>query len=199
MDITNQKFGYLTVLHKGEAYPSGPARWWCRCELCGREKLIGQGALISGGNISCGCKRQTRLPSKVCATCGTTCVRIVCPPRGFRCPTCVNKHRRDMYQADPRSVLLNGARTRAKRGGLAFALTKEDILIPAVCPIFGIQLEIGSRQRHDNSPSLDQLVPGLGYTPENIRVISWRANRIKCDGTLEELEKIVTYMRENGL
>jgi len=199
LDIKNQKFGYLTVLCQGEPYPSGPARWWCSCELCGKEKLIGQGALISGSNVSCGCKRQTRLPGKVCPKCGTTCVKRVCPPRGYLCPKCNNEHRRNKYHSDSRSIMLNSARSRANKLKVPYSLVKEDIIIPEICPVLGIKLEVGDRYFHDNSPSLDRLLPDIGYVPGNIRVISWRANRIKCNGTLEELEKIVAYMKVNGL
>jgi hypothetical protein len=199
LDIRYQKFGYLTVLRKGDPYPSGPARWWCSCELCGKEKLISQQALINGNNVSCGCKRQMRLADKICPKCGTACVRRVNPPNGYRCPKCVNEHRKNKYHQDNRSILLNSARSRATKLQVSFDIVKEDIIIPKTCPVLGIELEVGDRHFHDNSPSLDRLRPEIGYTPENIRVISWRANRIKCNGTLEELEKIVTYMRLNGL
>ena len=34
----------------------------------------------------------------------------------------------------------------------------------------------------------------LGYTADNIRVISWRANRLKSDGTLEDFIRIAQYL-----
>ena len=39
----------------------------------------------------------------------------------------------------------------------------------------------------DNSPSLDRIDSSKGYTPDNVWVISRRANIIKHDATLEEL------------
>lgn len=46
----------------------------------------------------------------------------------------------------------------------------------------------------DNSPSLDKLIPDLGYVKGNVAVISWRANRFKSDGTLEEIRMIADWM-----
>lgn len=199
MNLEGRQFGHLTVLRKGEPYPSGPARWWCRCGLCGEEKLIGQGALITKGNVSCGCKRRIRLLEKICSRCGEPLVRKKAPPSMFYCPNCFNRRRREKYHLDQRKYLWSAAQSRAKQAQIPFNLTIEDIVIPDVCPVLGIKLEVGSRQKHNSSPSLDRLNPELGYVAGNIQVISWRANRIKCDGTLEELEKIVTYMRKNGL
>ena len=44
------------------------------------------------------------------------------------------------------------------------------------------------------SPSLDQIVPGLGYVKGNVQVISHRANTLKSDGTLEEFKKLVIFL-----
>ena len=49
---------------------------------------------------------------------------------------------------------------------------------------------------HEGSPTLDKTIPALGYVPGNIAVISWRANRLKNNGTLEELEALVEWMRK---
>lgn len=87
--------------------------------------------------------------------------------------------------------MLAGAKLRAKKRGLEFVLTKDDIEIPVNCPILGIPIErnIGSGF-HNSSPSLDRINNKLGYTKDNVRVISNRANLLKCDATLEELELI---------
>lgn len=45
-----------------------------------------------------------------------------------------------------------------------------------------------------NSPSLDKFKPALGYMPGNIAVISFRANQLKGDATLEELCGVIDYV-----
>lgn len=118
------------------------------------------------------------------------------PMRGWFCNECNNEKRQKWYQKDPRVVMCLSAKARAKRDGLLFGLKKEDIVIPDVCPIFGIPLFVGDRNNHDNAPTLDKIIPELGYVPSNIRVISYRANRIRNDATLIELKKLVAYLEQ---
>jgi hypothetical protein len=47
----------------------------------------------------------------------------------------------------------------------------------------------------DNSPSLDRIDTSKGYVKGNVWVISWRANKLKSDATLAELESIVLALR----
>lgn len=100
-------------------------------------------------------------------------------------------------QTHPHEALFFSARQRAVRDGVAFTITKADILIPPCCPVLGIPLErrIGAKGPQDNSPSIDRIDPALGYTPTNIAVISIRANRIKNDASVEELERVLAWVR----
>lgn len=70
--------------------------------------------------------------------------------------------------------------------------------IPPVCPILGIPLFRGKGvgSHGPNSPSLDRIIPVLGYIRGNIQVISQRANVIKNDATYEEVQKVADYMRK---
>ena len=78
--------------------------------------------------------------------------------------------------------MLHNAKQRARREGLPFDLTEADIVIPARCPVLGIPLRShigeGKGPRPD-SPTLDKLIPELGYVPGNIVVVSAEANRLK--------------------
>jgi hypothetical protein len=89
-------------------------------------------------------------------------------------------------------VLLRAAKNRAKTKSLPFAMTEKDIVIPKVCPILGIELAVKrGRGPQDASPTLDRINNDLGYVKGNVRVISFRANSLRKDGTLEEFQKIV--------
>lgn len=93
--------------------------------------------------------------------------------------------------------MLSSTKSRALREGVHCNLTLEDVLIPEVCPVLGIQMKVatGKRGGGDNSPTIDRVRPERGYTKGNVCVISMRANRLKSDGTLEEFQKIVTYLK----
>jgi hypothetical protein len=102
-------------------------------------------------------------------------------------------------RSNPAKALLSYARGNARRAGIEFNLTVEDCFIPEVCPVLGIPLvpfaEKVNGNINPNSPSLDKMIPSRGYTKGNVQVISWRANRLKSDATLQELESICKYMR----
>jgi hypothetical protein len=85
--------------------------------------------------------------------------------------------------------MLSRAKGRAKRKNLPFNLEVEDVVIPAVCPVLGINLESTISAKgipQDTSPSLDRIIPELGYVKGNVRVISLRANLLKSNATFEE-------------
>lgn len=95
----------------------------------------------------------------------------------------------------PEWKLVQNAKQRARKKGVIFDLKPEDIVIPEFCPILGLALKAGStREQIDRSPSIDEIVPGVGYVPENTAVISHRANTIKNDGTEDEHRKIADWM-----
>ena len=81
----------------------------------------------------------------------------------------------------PEYLILWNAKHRATRKNLEFSLELSDIVIPTHCPVFGIPME---------SPSLDRIDSSLGYVRGNVRVISKRANSLKSNGTLRELQLI---------
>lgn len=98
--------------------------------------------------------------------------------------------------ADPRKFLLCYAKYRAKKQGLAFRLTVNDIVVPVVCPVLGIPLVIGRGigGAIDASPTIDRRIPEKGYVPENITVMSKRANVIKNNATVQEIRKLLAWM-----
>ena len=99
---------------------------------------------------------------------------------------------------DKRYHMWKGSKKRAASDGVPWDLKMSDIpAIPDVCPVLGITLDKNSPTRCDASPSLDRVVPELGYIPGNTRIISWRANDLKKDASLTELQALVTYIQEH--
>jgi hypothetical protein len=100
---------------------------------------------------------------------------------------------REQRLKNPVVHMLAAARERAKKQGLPFSLKPSDIQIPTHCPVLGVQLVRAERRAGPCSPSLDKIIPALGYVPGNVRVVSNRANILKRDATLEELEALVDF------
>lgn len=98
--------------------------------------------------------------------------------------------------------MLRQIRAAAKTRGVFCNLTIEDIVIPAVCPVFGTPLArpgttfAGDR---NSAPSVDKMKPQLGYTKGNVAIISLKANRLKSNATAAELEAVARWMRAQGL
>lgn len=109
--------------------------------------------------------------------------------RELRSPT---GHKRSLEQ------LLKGtlrtAKVRAESYGVPFDITLKDLKYGDSCPVFGTKFEWGS-QITNQTPSLDRVIPEMGYVKGNVRVISMRANRLKNNASVEELEKVLEYMK----
>lgn len=97
---------------------------------------------------------------------------------------------------NPEKIMFQSAKDRAKRKGLEFTITLEDIKIPKACPIFGLTLSASIGRFNENSPSLDRINNSKGYVKGNIIVISYRANQIKNDATPDELMKIGLFFKK---
>ncbi len=92
---------------------------------------------------------------------------------------------------------LSAIKCRAQKKGLEFTITYDDFTIPEFCPVLGIPISYSIPGKHDGSPSMDRVDNTKGYVPGNVRIISWRANRIKNDGTSEEHLAIARYIKEH--
>ena len=106
-------------------------------------------------------------------------------------------HYNKWVKSNPERRLWSSAKARARKEGREFTITPEDIKIPDVCPVFGFELEINTGEKYKStSPSLDRFDSNKGYTPENIRVISWRANWLKKNMTTAEAQALFYWMSE---
>jgi hypothetical protein len=106
--------------------------------------------------------------------------------------------RKARYMRDPRNQMLTSARQRAKKTNVPFDLSPDDFCIPEICPVFGHAFEFGTRESHDWAPTLDKIIPELGYVKGNIQVISHRANMLKGNATVQELWLLADYMMKNN-
>lgn len=108
-------------------------------------------------------------------------------------------HRRKL--ANPQIFMWKQAKHRAKwdYDNMEFTILVEDIIIPEVCPYLNVPFVPLDKEL---SPSLDRIDSSKGYTPDNIRVISYKANRMKSNATEQELisfAKGVLKVHQGGL
>ena len=96
----------------------------------------------------------------------------------------------------PEVRMYRRSKARAKERGVEFAIDKEDIYIPEVCPILGIPLVVksGSSGGSDNSPALDRIDNNKGYVKGNVQVISHLANMMKSSANVEQLQKFAAWV-----
>lgn len=93
-------------------------------------------------------------------------------------------------------MLFNSAKQRAITKNILFDISKDEIQIPFICPILGIELELCNKKISDNSPSIDRIDNDKGYIKNNIHIISFRANRIKNDASRDEINSIYISLKE---
>ena len=98
---------------------------------------------------------------------------------------------------NPEMYLLRNPRARARQKGWDFDLTVEDIKIPTHCPVLHVKLDPVSSGT-PFSPSVDRIDCKRGYTKDNVRVISWRANNLLGDGVLSEFKNIVEFLEKQS-
>ena len=94
------------------------------------------------------------------------------------------KKHRERKENSPELYLWKYAKHRAKQDSLDFDIELSDITIPQVCPYMKTPFIMGDKQR---AASLDRIDSSRGYTKDNIRVISYMANRMKNNATEQEL------------
>lgn len=164
LDLSGASFGRLTVIRRAESNGQGGKPRWVCQCVCGVVLNLPGARLRAGSNKSCGCYRRDRAGQLF------------------------KSHGKSKT---PQYTMYYDARKRAVKLGLPFDIQPDDVLVPEVCPVLGARLGCGGRE---NSPTLDRLIPQLGYVRGNVRVISFRANRLKSDASPEELQAILNYM-----
>jgi len=93
----------------------------------------------------------------------------------------------------------NQLKASAKKRNIEFTLLPSDIDeigIPITCPILGIPLSFHRNKVQADSISFDRIDSAKGYSIDNVIVVSYRANMLKSNATLDEMRKIVNFYEE---
>lgn len=103
------------------------------------------------------------------------------------------KHRQSLIYQEMRAKF-RAKKANAKRAGVEFTLDFCDLDFPTRCPILDIELNYFAEERAENSVSFDRVDAEQGYVKGNVVIISWRANRIKNNGTAKEHRQIAEFI-----
>ena len=95
------------------------------------------------------------------------------------------------------SRTLGNTKSVCEKEGVPFDMTVDDLApFPLTCPVLGLTINwMSTGVSGNDSPSIDRMVPEKGYVRGNVRVISNKANRLKSNASLDELDAIVRYMK----
>ena len=97
--------------------------------------------------------------------------------------------------------LISMAKNRAKKKNLSFDLDIDFLLFlwyknKGSCSLTGIPFILEPMEKlgqvNPRAPSIDRIAPELGYTKENIRLITYHMNVALSEYGIEEFEKLVT-------
>lgn len=94
---------------------------------------------------------------------------------------------------------VGGARQRSRAKNLMFDLDNNYIyaMLPETCPVLGNTIIYDNKRGYSpDSPSIDRIDPSKGYVKGNVAVISFRANMIKSDAGVFELEKVLAWLQK---
>jgi hypothetical protein len=103
-------------------------------------------------------------------------------------------YKKEYYLKNINRRLLENAKKRAKEKGILFDISVGDIVVPTHCPVFGFEFKTGEKTPVSTSPSLDRIVPELGYVKGNIQVISHLANAMKQNATNAQLKNFAQWV-----
>lgn len=175
------------------------------CVTCGERKAVYLFYASTGLSNQCGyCRTYPPVPV-YCAACHQfKSVTSFKHKTDTECLDCTDRLRaertalaRKNLRASPAYSMWDYAKSRARKAKVPFTITVDDIVIPARCPIRGVRLTVPNGKPSDNTMSLDRVKPELGYVPDNVRVVSMRANRQKNDLDADTAQKIADYINKD--
>lgn len=160
-DLTNQKFGQLTVLRRLPEYTkTRGALWECQCD-CGNKTKLSSNALTSGNNITCG-KKTNHF--------------------GTKFDTC------NLRFGEIPAAHLSAIKQNATKRNLLFDVTGEylwDLFLKQDrrCALSGIELVFTPHRnahkfRSDTTASLDRIDSSQGYIIDNVRWVHKDINKM---------------------
>lgn len=103
--------------------------------------------------------------------------------------------KRDYTTPDEKTIgyILRNVKYSAKRRGIKYTLTMDDLEIPTHCPLLGVPLEYRkfdepANFNSNNWATVDRFDNSKGYIKGNVWIVSRLANNMKNSASLDQLE-----------
>lgn len=166
-NMYGKRFGKLIVLDDPPFKKNNSNGLYWKCKCdCGNLTEV-QGSNLLRGQKSCGCSKGN------------------------------HKHGLGRYGKLANNYKMwRSAKIRANKSNMSFTITPDDIIIPERCPLLNIPIFPSKNTPTENSPTLDRIDNSKGYSPENIWVISYKANRTKSNLNLYELKMMIENLEQ---
>jgi len=139
--------------------------------------------------------------------------------RALECNLCVKERAKKWRERYPEKMkasmgtlsvtasrLFSGAKTRAKKANIPIDISKDWIVQQfeaqrGKCALTGrdFQMEYESGGRRPDALSLDQMVPGAGYTKKNTQLVVWSVNEMKKRMSLDEFLQLCLDVAEQAV
>ena len=103
---------------------------------------------------------------------------------------------KENHKNNPLKRIYYDAKKRAKKKNIEFNIKLEDLNFPKLCPVLQIPLFVSGSKCTNNSPTIDRINNNEGYIKDNVLIVSFKANTIKNNSTIEELEKILNFYKQ---
>lgn len=114
-----------------------------------------------------------------------------------KCKTCKSITQNARLNRNPYKERFDKKRRHAKHSGVEFTLNFSDVFWPSHCPVLGVELDYAyGTGLTPNSPSFDRIDPTKGYVPGNVIIVSNKANVIKSNANVDELERVSSFYRQ---
>lgn len=173
-NLINQRFSKLTVLERVENNKNYRTQWLCKCD-CGNTKVILGASLTQGKTKSCGCYSAQYVRDAQSAQAKTR--------NGLYIES------DDVWYGRAATIRYSCRKNNIPFGfdsNMEFALHIKEIA-PENCPVFNQPLLLKGGGFSPYSPSVDKIIPSKGYVRGNLQIISYLANSMKRDASIEQL------------
>lgn len=226
VDLTDQKFGKLTVIKRYGSSDTGHITWLCRCD-CGNEAIVRGVDLTRGHTIGCHCQMKNLIDEtgnrygkltvieralneknsnvmwRCLCDCGRETIVGSSSLRSGGTKSCGCQHPLPKGEASF-NALINNFKTRARVANLEYSLTSEQVykLTQSTCYYCGVKpYQVINKNAKTNGEfvynGLDRVDNSKGYTIDNVVTCCGVCNRAKSTLSISEFKDLICRIYKN--